>query len=158
MAKITPRQMIEYFDAKGSVRLITPADLHAKAIRAGEEAALQCVPTPMVVDQHFDPLDDNSPVAQSWNVPSGVCGFASVHVRFKEKESRKFLNGLIKAGIGSRDENSHAEWRKHSYYGGFYYWVSAGGQSMEIKEAYAGAMVKVLNDHGVNAHMMSRMD
>lgn len=159
MAKITPRQMIEYFDAEGSVRLIKPADLHAKAVQAGEAAALRCVPTPMVVQSHVNQLDDSSPVAESWHVAGGVCGFASVHVYFKDKESRKFLNGLIKVGVASRDINARGvDWHKNSCQGGFIYWVSAGGQSMETKMAFAGAMVGVLIDHGVNAHMQSRMD
>src|ERR1700760_2683553 len=46
----------------------------------GREAAAKCVPTPMVVAQHANPLDDNSAVKKAWVVPSGVCGFAWVTI------------------------------------------------------------------------------
>lgn len=159
MAKITTKGMIEYQDPEGDLLAIKPEDLHAKAIRAGEAAALQCVPTPMVVVSHVNPLNDGSPVDGRWKVSGGVCGFASVHIRLTDKMSRRFINGLIKAGIASRDENAHdAIWRKHAYYGGFYYWVSTFTQSMEIKQAFAAAMVKELKDHGITAYMLSRED
>lgn len=45
---------------------------------SAELAAAKCKPTPMVVQQHFDPLDDSSPVIKQWVVNGGVCGFAVV--------------------------------------------------------------------------------
>ena len=48
--------------------------------------------------------------------------------------------------------------RKDSYYGGYTIWVSGFGQSLDRKSAYARAFVKVLNDNGLKAYAMSRMD
>jgi hypothetical protein len=119
-------------------------ELHAKAHAAGEAAAAKCTPTPMVVSEHTNPLNDNSPVKQSWYVPSGVCGFAWVNV---VPGNCAFANWLKANKLG-----------RPGYGGGVNVWVSAYGQSMELKEAYADAYAKVLNEAGVKAYSQSRMD
>lgn len=50
--------------------------LWIKAKMAGMEAASAMTPTPMIVSEHENPLDDGSTVKNSWYVPGGVCGFA----------------------------------------------------------------------------------
>ena len=45
-----------------------------------------------------------------------------------------------------------------SYYGGVDIWVGEFNQSMERKEACAAAMARVLNEAGIKAYSMSRMD
>lgn len=123
------------------------------AIEAGMEALNKKIPTPMVVQQHANMLDDNSPVAQSWVVDSGVCGFADIRFKANTTPNRKFLAGLKKAGL----VGEHGVWSK-SYQGGYSYWVSQGGQSLERKEAFAYAFRKVLEANGISAYVSSRMD
>ena len=48
--------------------------------------------------------------------------------------------------------------RPDKYEGGVIIWVSAGGQSYQLKKAYAAAYAGVLREHGINANSNSRMD
>lgn len=119
--------------------------LHAAADRAGNEAALTCTPTPMVVVQHSNQLDDNSPVTQSWLVEGGVCGFAWV---------------VIRPGTCSfaRWAKKHVPLTDKHYHGGVSVWCPLGTQSMAIKEAYCHAYARTLNAAGIDAYAGSRMD
>jgi hypothetical protein len=126
-------------------RLFTDAD------RAGMEAAAACTPTPMVVQEHASPLNDNSPVVKEWYVPQGVCGFAWVVLR----PGTSALARWLKANV--HRTNDHSGWDR-SYYGGVEMWVHVGGQSMEIKEAYARAFARVFKDAGFTCYAGSRMD
>jgi hypothetical protein len=119
--------------------------LYCQARLAGLNAAEACKPTPMIVSQHKNMLDDSSPIEKQWYVPSGVCGFAWVIVR---PGTSSFAKWLVK--------NGHA--RTHHYYGGICHYVSEFGQSMEVKEAYATAFAKVLSEAGIRAYSDSRMD
>lgn len=133
--------------------------LHKKAHEAGMKALEAKVPVPMVVAEHENMLDDNSPVAKSWFVSDGVCGFAWVIVKCNTPENRNFINSLKKAGMASGDINGfRAEWNKDSYYGGFRYSVMYGNQSYEKKVAYANAFVDVLTEAGIKAWSGSRLD
>lgn len=124
---------------------LSHAQLFDLADLAGRDAAEAAVPTPMIVVQRANPLDDNSPIVKQYEpVMGGVCGFAWVVVRPGTSAFARW----IKANKGAR---------KH-YYGGMELWVSRYGQSMERKEAYAQAFAKVLRDHGVDAYAGSRMD
>jgi hypothetical protein len=100
-----------------------------KAHQAGMAAGMGASPTPMLVQEHANPLDDNSPVVKTYApVMGGVCGFAYVTVR--------------------PGNSSFALWAKKNkgwfkaYYGGMQMSVRAFGQSMERKEAYARAFVE----------------
>ena len=104
-----------------------------KAVQAGREALNRCTPTPMVVQQHASPLDDNSPVVQQWSAPGGVCGFAWVNV---SPGNCSFANWLKKNKLAGK-----------AYYGGVDIWVREGGQSYERKMEFARAMAKVLNEN-----------
>ena len=124
-------------------------DLLDKAVTAGLEAGRAALPTPMVVTQHANPLDDSSPAEQSWYVGEGACGFADVNFSMKSGLGRKFGQWLIK--------NDYA--RKDSYRGGVTIWISDHGQSVERKSAHASAMAKVLQEAGIaDAYSSSRMD
>lgn len=131
-------------------------ELHNAAILAGEKALEKCIPVPMIVEQHSNMLDDKSPVEKSYFVDGGVCGFASVYFKANTPENRKFLAGLKKAGLAS--DKLDAPWRKNSHKGGFSYWVSQGGQSLQRKEAFARAFASVLQNTGITCYMESRMD
>ena len=118
------------------------ADAHAKGIAAGNE----CSPTPMVVGTPTTPLGNDIDYSKDTHyVSDGVCGFAWINI----KPARgKFVKYLKDNNIG----------RKDSYYGGYTVWVRGFGQSLERKSAYAHASAKHLDDNGLRAYAMSRMD
>lgn len=136
MAKLTAKQRASLY--KGYAALI------AEAQAAGEAALAAATPVPMIVTQHANPLNDASPVTRAYYVEGGTCGFAWVSV---------FPGG-----------SSFARWaRKNAGFAsstsmGTYLWVRQGGQSMDRKEAYARAYVKVLQAAGIQAYLGSRMD
>ena len=123
-----------------------PATIYEQAHNAGMAAGNGCTPTPMVVGQPTTPLGNDIDYSkETYYVADGVCGFAWINI----KPARgKFVKYLKDNDIG----------RKDSYYGGYTIWVSGFGQSMTRKENYARAFVKVLNENGLKAYAMSRMD
>ena len=128
-----------------------------EACEAGSAALKEATPTPMVVVQHANQLNDTSPIEKTWNVPDGVCGFAWINV---SPATQPFVRWLKKQ-IAKYPENSreaHNYGSKDSYYGGWTIWVSEGGQSMERKIAYAHAFGDVLNKNGIKNYVNSRMD
>ena len=136
-------------------------DLIKEAEAAGEQEMKELIDSkkvrPMVVQQHANMLDDNSPVEQSWVVEGGPCGFASIRVKMVNGPSRKFINQLKKAGLAG-GENSHKEWNKSSYYGGYMKFFNVGGQSLAYKTAYARGYEGVLSKAGINTWVWTKMD
>ena len=122
-----------------------------KATQAGRDAVAACNPTPMVVQQHANMLDDNSPVVKQWIVADGACGFAWVKIRPANSAFAKWAKTQPRTG-------EYLEPRKDSYEGGLCVWITVGNQSIQKKEAYAHAMAKVLREAGINAYPMSRLD
>jgi hypothetical protein len=118
--------------------------LYQLAHTAGLAAAERTKPTPMVVQEHANVFDDNSPVVQSYHVPQGPCGFAWIIVR---PGTCSFARWLRKTGRGEK-----------AYHGGMQVWVSGFDQSIQLKEAYAEAFARVLQDNSVNAYAQSRLD
>lgn len=119
--------------------------LYARAHELGEAAAEAVTPTPMVVQERENPLDDNSPVVRTYApIMDGPCGFAYVKVRP--------ANGSF-----GRWAKAERGWRP-AYGGGLEMSVHAYGQSMTRKQAYAQAFAEVLRTAGVNAYGYSRMD
>jgi hypothetical protein len=116
---------------------------HAEGMKAGNAHN----PTPMIVQQHANQLDDNSPVVKQWNVQSGVCGFSWVSLK---PGFHPFCKWLKKNDLGRPD----------SYYGGTTIWCSEFGQSYEKKVAYCGTFAKIVNENiqGISASVMSRLD
>jgi len=113
------------------IKIYNAADL------AGSIAARNCLPTAMVVTQNGKPIEV---------VNDGVCGFAWVNIKPGNSGFAKFLKN-----------NGYA--RKDDYYGGVTVWVSGYNQSMQKKEAYAGAFARSLRDAGFDrVYSMSRMD
>ena len=138
--------------------------IYDQAVRAGYEAMFKCTPTPMVVQEHENQLDDNSPVKQQWGVDDGVCGFAWVVVRpgnckfvnwfkkvYKPKEVERYSN------VQYHDQGNHIIGGSH-YGGGFSFWMGMGEQSMQKKEAFGEAFAEVLRNVGLRAYCYSRMD
>jgi hypothetical protein len=126
-------------------KIKTFTELHDRAARAGNEAALLCRPVPMVVVQHANGFDDKSPVVYREVVDGGVCGFAWVVVR----PATSSLPRWAMKNLPSASKN---------YGGGLCLWCPLSTQSMEIKEAYCEAYAKVLREAGVSAHAQSRLD
>ena len=81
---------------------------------------------------------------QSYHVPGGVCGFASVVIK---PGTSKFARWLSKGDLASK-----------SCFGGVVISARVGGQSLGIKEAWASAFAASLNANGIDAYMTSRMD
>lgn len=119
--------------AEREARYETFEKIWLEAVEAGKRALAQTTPTPMVVQAHESPLDDNSPVVESWYEPQGACGFAWVKILPATCSFARWLK-----------KNGHAS---SAYGGGLSIWVHAGGQSVELKSAYAHAMAQILNDH-----------
>lgn len=88
---------------------------------AGMAAVNKLKVVPMVVQQHQNVMDDNSPVTKKWYVADGVCGFAWVNVK---PGNSAFANWLKVKKLASRD----------SYYGGVSIWISDFNQSMQKKK------------------------
>lgn len=117
------------------------------AIAAGEIAASNCIPEPMIVVQRESVWDDNSPIVEVFEpVMGGVCGFAWITIKPANSAFANFIK-----------KQTYIQSHK-AYTGGLSIWVSAYGQSMELKQAFASAFAKVLKDAGINAYSESRMD
>jgi hypothetical protein len=119
--------------------------IYNEAMQAGLNAGNDHQPNPMIVSQHTNPLNDNSPVVQSWQVSGGACGFAWVNIR---PATSQFARWLKKTG-----KVDHV-----AYEGGYNIWCSHFGQSMERKEKWAEAVASVLHKNGIKAYSRSRMD
>ena len=129
-------------------KTLTPKQMQSiynEAFTAGENAANECTPTPMVVQSHKNMADDSSPVTKQWIVSDGPCGFAWVTIR---PGNSRFANWLKKNQLARID----------SYAGGVCIWISKYNQSMTKKEFHATAMAKVFREYGIQARSGSRMD
>lgn len=124
--------------------MVTFNEIFKEAYEAGMEAGNYHIPTPMNVVAHTNPADDNSPIEQIWNVPSGICGFAWIVV---SPGNCAFANYLKKTHDC-----------KPAYKGGVSYWVHQFGQSYEKKVEFADAFAKVLQKHKIRAYSMNRLD
>lgn len=148
-----------------------------RAYLAGEKAAEEAIPTPMLVgtpknmmaslhggdDGGFDP---DQPI---YRVNEGACGFGWVIVRGDRKfqnylqakrESRFPAAEALNHSNGDWRDTSHVMPPSHSEYErGTHVSVTGFGQSVTRKEAFAYAMARVLNEiDGVEAHGSSRLD
>lgn len=135
--------------AKVSAPKLSKADmkaLYARAAEAGDRAARAVVPVPMHVVQRAHPLDDTSPIVKRYApVMDGVCGHAWIIVRPGTSRFARFLKA---EGLGDTS----------SYFGGVRIWISDYGQSYERKAAYASAFAATLEEAGITADAMSRLD
>lgn len=126
--------------------------LYDRAHAAGVAALEAAKAVPMIVGTPVNMLDslmggDGGGFDQTkptYYVEGGVCGFAAI-----------VLPGTT----------GFARWAKKTgkvtahYGGGMAFRVRAGGQSLQRKEAYAGAFAGVLREAGIEkVHVWSRMD
>lgn len=126
---------------------VTFRSIYAEMVTAAKQAAQGCKPTPMIVTQRANPMDDRSRVVQSWHVPGGVCGFAWVKMR----GTSAFARWLKANGHGRPDYPTGLSVSA-------YHLALEIGQSMERGEAAARAAVAVLDRYGIESRMESRMD
>jgi len=118
--------------------------IYSQAHHKGNAAVEMTTVIPMVVQQRENPLNDDSELVREYFVADGVCGFASVNVK---PANCKFAKFLVANGLGRK-----------AYNGGVSMSVRDFNQSLTKKEAYAYAFASVLNEHGIKAHVESRMD
>lgn len=134
--------------SKSSAPKLSPQEcesLHREAHAAGMAAGEAARPTPMIVQEHANPLDDNSPVIREYApVMDGVCGFGIVRIRPGNSAYARWIKA---AGLGRK-----------GYTGGVEIWVRAFGQSAERKGAYADSYAAVLREAGISAYSETRLD
>jgi len=135
--------------------------LSEKAHKAGLAAMQELIDSgkvvPMLVVEHENMLDDNSPAKRAWKVDGGPCGYASLHIKLNSPKNRQFIAGLKKAGAAG-PQNSFKLWTKDNYRQGYSTFVHEGGQSLAYKEAYAYGYAKALGEEGVTVYVHSNLD
>lgn len=123
-----------------------------KADAAGRAAVEKLQVQPMIVGQETSlfsgVLDRSKP---TYYVADGVCGFAWVDVFPQHK-------GNTRLGKDERYVLERLGFSKNDYTKTYQLWISAFNQSMQKKEAYAGAYADVLRENGIKAYSGSRMD
>lgn len=125
-------------------------ELYEKAVAAAEKSVAKMqAPVPMVVQEHANMLDDNSPVVKQY-VPAmgGVCGFSWVVVRPGNCSFALWLKKNNKARYDEyyRGVVVHGEDRKYN------------GQSMDTKAAWTSGFNKVISDAGIKTQVYTWMD
>jgi hypothetical protein len=140
-------QMIQASVDAAAARVDGAKKIIEDAIAAGTAKMREATPVPMVVSDQQQ--------GKQYFVEGGVCGFAWVWMPYK-KGNVKFINTLKKLGIAG-DTYNHLI-KKDTYRGGYQMWVSGGGQSMQLKEAFAQGFADVLGKNGIVAYVQSRMD
>lgn len=111
------------------------SDLYQRAYDAGMQAGQNACPTPMVVAQRADMLDDSSPIVKVYEpVMDGVCGFGWVTVLSGNSRTANWLK-----------KNFPKKWGK-AYEGGVRMYVHEFNQSYERKMKFAHAFADVLEN------------
>ena len=134
MEYATLREKIAAEKAERVNRYAKYQEIIDKAYKAGIEAGKNARPIPMYVIDQGIPID---------RIDDGACGFA--WIAFPGNTS--FGKWAKKQGLA----------RSH-YPSGLCVWVSEFGQSVDRKDAFAGAYARVLKDSGIDAYAGSRLD
>ena len=134
MEYATLREKIAAEKAERVNRYAKYQEIIDKAYKAGIEAGKNARPIPMYVIDQGIPID---------RIDDGACGFA--WIAFPGNTS--FGKWAKKQGLA----------RSH-YPSGLCIWDSEFGQSVDRKDAFAGAYAKVLKDNGIDAYSGSRLD
>jgi len=134
MEYATLREKIAAEKAERVTRYAKYQEIIDKAYKAGIEAGKNARPIPMYVIDQGIPID---------RIDDGACGFAWIAFA----GNTAFGKWAKKQGLA----------RSH-YPSGLCIWVSEFGQSVDRKDAFAGAYAKVLKDNGIDAYSGSRLD
>lgn len=138
---ILKRKVVNSSDSTGKEDF---ESIYNKAVEAGMEAGAKVTPVPMIVREHANPLDSNSPIIKQYQpVNDGVCGFASIKIK-----------GNTAFGKWAKNK----QLARPCYPTGLSFYVHEFNQSLTRKEAYAQAFAKVLNANSITAYAESRMD
>lgn len=129
--------------------------IYQEAKEYASESIKTVKPTPMIVSQHSNPLNDRSPVIKEYYVESGICGNAFLRIPFDNTTNRKFVNALKKAEIIK--ERTRGEVWKHEE-SGYMLYSKARTQSYEINTAWCNAVGSYLDKHGISTYVESRLD
>ena len=121
---MTLKDKIRAEKAERELRNLKFEQLWQKAVEAGNKAAIEGKPPRMGV------RDLNGKLVGV--VDDGACGFAWIKVR---PGNCRFANWGKKTGLFKKDWN-----------GGVMHWVSAFGQSVDRKAAFAGGVQRVLRE------------
>jgi hypothetical protein len=134
---------------------IDPEKLFLEAHEAGYKAGVTYTPTPMVVVEHANPLDNKSQVVRTYApIMDGPCGFAWVNIK---PANSSFCKWLLKVAAPRYANILNID--KSDYYGGVQVWVYLFGQSCERKKAYSDAFAEVLRKAGIKkVYASSRLD
>ena len=140
------KEMIAEKAAEREQRNDSFADLFQRAHLAGIDAGQRAIPTPMVVIERANPLDDASEIVRQYEpIADGVCGFAWITI---------YPGNCPAANYAKKHAGASA-----AYGGGVQIWVHEFGQSYERKMAFAGAYARVLRAGGVaRAYSGGRLD
>lgn len=118
-------------------------NIYVEAYEAGLNAGKDA-DTPKFIIGDAIGLSDEIDYSKKTYILDGLCGFAWVNI---SPARGAFVNYLKSREVGSK-----------SYYGGYEIWVHEFGQSVDRKTAFARAFAEVLNKHGINATIGSRLD
>ncbi len=119
-------------------------ETYRQADIAGIEAGNKIQPIAMVVNEHSNPLNDQSDIVKSYYVADGVCGFAWLEL----KGNTSFGKWALAAHVARK-----------GYPNGLAIWCHHFGQSMQRKTKWAHTVSQYLRDElQVITHVCSRMD
>ena len=119
------------------------ARIYKEAYEAGLKAGKE-VGVPKFIVGDAIGLSDQIDYSKKTYVLEGLCGFAWINI---SPARGAFVTYLKSINVGGK-----------AYYGGYEIWVREFGQSVDRKEAFAGAFAEVLRKYGINASAGSRLD
>lgn len=76
-------------------------EIWLRCVKAAEVSAKKCRPTPMLVVQHANVLDDRSKAVKTWVAEGGSCGMAWVELSLRHP----FSKWLVKTGRAKKHTN-----------------------------------------------------
>lgn len=120
------------------------ARIYKEAYAAGLKAGKEVGVPKFVVGTPTTPLGNDIDFKQKTYILEGLCGFAWINI---SPARGAFVTYLKSIKVGGK-----------AYYGGYEIWVREFGQSVDRKEAFAGAFAEVLRSYGIPASAGSRLD
>lgn len=152
--ELARQTMLAKFAASGKTREDRDAEfkkLWSAADAAGNNAVLdeQHKLVGMVVVQHTNPLDDNSPAEKVWLVRGGPCGYSTVRVT---NGTCAFAHWVRKNKLGSKSYYRGINLAAHMRIDGPLI------QSYQLNRAYASEFARVLAEAGIPVTVDSRED
>jgi len=142
--------MIKAKGAASQERKAKFADILSECLDDGQVAFDACKPTPIVVSEHDNPIDDGSPVVKQWVGMEGDCGMARVLI---VPANCSFAVWCRNNGYGHTDDCGRGLWLEIA--------PQTHGpavQSYERNLAWAHAVGRVLSSHGIDHRTWTHQD